>query len=76
MTCEINGTDLFPYMVIFTIILTLLKLCGVNITWFWVFSPMWFPFAFALGILAFIGFVFILFIINLCVKTCVKTVFR
>jgi hypothetical protein len=47
---EVDGT---PWLVLFTIILMVLKLTGVaNITWLWVFSPLWLPFAFVLGAMA------------------------
>ena len=36
------------------IILLLIKLCGVNISWLWVFSPLWIPFALALFLLSII----------------------
>lgn len=45
----VNGGVGFPGLLF--IALLVCKLFGVNITWFWVFSPLWIPLALVMGII-------------------------
>jgi len=42
-----------PWLLIATFVLAILKLTGsITISWWWVFSPIWLPFAIILGLFA------------------------
>lgn len=45
----VNGGVGFPGLLF--IVLLVCKLFGANITWFWVFSPLWIPLALVMGII-------------------------
>lgn len=45
----VNGGVGFPGLLF--IVLLVCKLFGTNITWFWVFSPLWIPLALVMGII-------------------------
>jgi hypothetical protein len=51
----------FPVLSILAIVFTTLKLCNVIAwSWWWVLSPLWLPFAFIGGIVAFAAICFLL----------------
>ena len=56
------------------IILLLIKLCGVNISWLWVFSPIWIPFALGFFFLAIIAISTIFFLLGLLIIGIVATI--
>lgn len=45
----VNGGVGFPGLLF--IVLLVCKLFGANITWFWVFAPLWIPLALVMGII-------------------------
>lgn len=50
--------DATPWLILMTIVLMCGKLMGWwNMSWMWVFSPLWIPFAFVLGIIAILAVV-------------------
>lgn len=50
-------------LVCLTGFLALLKAIGINITWLWVFSPLWLPFAFMGGIICLFCAIFIIVLV-------------
>lgn len=48
--------DSFPVLSLLGAAMILLKLLGyIDISWWWVFAPFWFPIATVLGVLAFLA---------------------
>jgi len=54
------------FIVTLIIVFTLLKLTGTEITWLWVFSPIWIPLV--LGLFSILAVVILLFLIFLSAK--------